>query len=154
GSLGVDVATAVDIHLRDNNVQKIKLQVKGSLSSQKHVHAVLMGHSSLGASGVVLIPGVIDADCEGDIYALLFTLTPPIVIPAGTCIAQLIAVPAGAPLTMGPERTGGFSSTGKLVCLTTQLGGRPLVTVILQQGSSSITVTALLDTGADVSIVS
>ncbi|POI22144.1 hypothetical protein CIB84_014109, partial [Bambusicola thoracicus] len=90
GSLGVDVATAVDIHLQDTTVQKIHFAAEGPLSLKKHVHAILLGRSSLGQSGVFLVPGVIDSDCRGLIYALLYTLTPPVFISAGICIGQFI----------------------------------------------------------------
>ncbi|POI21014.1 hypothetical protein CIB84_015239, partial [Bambusicola thoracicus] len=90
GSLRVDVATAVDIHLQDTTVQKIRLVAEGPLSLKKPVHVILMERSFLGQLGVFLVPGVIDSDCQGPIYALLYTLTPPVFISAGTRIAQFI----------------------------------------------------------------
>jgi len=154
GSLGVDVATAVDIHLQDTMVQKICLVAEGPLSLKKPVHAILLGRFSLGQSGVFLVPGVIDSDCGGPIYALLYTLTPPLFISAGTRIAQFIPIPAGSLNSSRADRNWGFGSTGPTVCLTTQLGDRPVMRVKLHCNQISITVTALLDSGADVSLVS
>ena len=98
--------------------------------------------------------GVIDSDCRRPIYALLYTLTPPVFISAGTRIAQFIPIPAGSLNSSGADRKGGFGSTGPIACLTTQLGDRPMMRVKLQCNQISITATALLDSGADVSLVS
>ena len=76
--------------------------------------------------GVFLIPRVIDSDCRGPIYALLYTLIPPVFISAGTRIAQFIPIPAGSLNSLGADRKGGFGSIGPIACLTTQLGDRPM----------------------------
>ena len=69
---------------------------------------------------------VIDSDCRRPIYALLYTLTPPVFISAGTRIAQFIPIPAGSLNSLGADRKGGFGSIGPVACLTTQLGDRPM----------------------------
>ena len=112
----MDVATAVDIHLQDTTVQIMRLVAEGPLSLKKPIHAILMRRSSLGHSGVFLVPGVIDSDCRGPIYALLYTLTPPVFISAGTRIAQFIPIPAGSLNSSGADRKGGFGSTAPRAC--------------------------------------
>jgi len=122
------------------------------LSLKKSIH--LKGVILLAQLGVFLIPRVIDSDCRGPIYALLYTLISPVFISAGTRIAQFIPIPAGSLNSLGADRKGGFGSIGPIACLTTQLGDRPMMRVKLQCNQINITVTALLDSGANVSLLS
>uniref|UniRef100_A0A8C6IYF2 Uncharacterized protein n=1 Tax=Melopsittacus undulatus TaxID=13146 RepID=A0A8C6IYF2_MELUD len=96
GSAGVDVATAVDITLLDTQV------------------ALLIGHSSVSHRGIFVVPGLIDADFCGNIKIMVYTLCPPVSIPKGEKIAQLVPFEAKVPCQGERERgSGGFGSTGQ-----------------------------------------
>lgn len=86
GSAGVDVATAVDTTLTSTAVHLIDTSIKGPLG--QGLCALLLGRSSTSPQRIFVLPGVIDADYTGVIKAMIYTLTPPLSIPAGR-IAQL-----------------------------------------------------------------
>lgn len=54
--------------------------------------ALLVGRSSSGINGLVILPGVIDADYEGQIHIIAYTLQPPLTIQKGTRVAQLVVI--------------------------------------------------------------
>ncbi|KFP05986.1 hypothetical protein N300_12676, partial [Calypte anna] len=156
GSLGLDLATAVDCTLIDQRPQKIPTGVWGPiLVNNKPVGALLIGRSSSIMAGLNVLVGLIDADYIGEISIMVNTLFPPLHIPAQSRIAQLIPLPQSTPaLPDKPERGDrGFGSTGISALLTIDLATRPRKNVTLQWNSETVHLFALLDTGADVSIV-
>ncbi|NWZ30267.1 POK9 protein, partial [Asarcornis scutulata] len=158
GSLGVDLATAVSVTLSDKSVAAIPTGIQGPLSNTP-LGGLLLGRSSVGLKGLMVIPGVIDADHIGEIRVMAYTLNPPLFIPKGTRIAQLVALQnyqpcAGAQVDRAVDRAGGFGSTDHVICFTRSLASRPMMNVILSIGSHQITVTDMIDSGADVMICS
>ncbi|NXI39338.1 POK9 protein, partial [Galbula dea] len=162
GSLGIDLETAVDFTLIDSKAVRIPTMTWGPLhESQYLLGALLLGRSSSGLQGILVIPGLIDADFTGQVQIVVYTLTPPIVIPKGSKIAQLVPLanltanmtaPANeVTMTRGVR---GFGSTGKVACFTLDMKERPVGMVTASQGTDSITFKAMLDTGAGVTIFS
>ncbi|XP_068856710.1 deoxyuridine 5'-triphosphate nucleotidohydrolase-like [Aphelocoma coerulescens] len=93
GSLGVDVATSIEVTLTDRQVTLIPTTAKGPLSSDgPHLGGLLVGRSSTSWQGVVVLPGVIDADYTGEIKIMAYALQPPVTIPQGSCIAQIVPI--------------------------------------------------------------
>ncbi|NWH67325.1 POK9 protein, partial [Geococcyx californianus] len=157
GSLGLDLATAVDVTLIDGRPQKIPTGIKGPLAiNGQCCGALLLGRSSSSLRGLFVLPGLIDKDYEGEICIMAQTHFPPLHIPAHSKIAQLIPLPhLAADIAEGtPERgTGNFGSTGSLALLTLPLAQRPVATVVFARQDDSITLSALLDSGADLTIM-
>ncbi|NXI60818.1 DUT nucleotidohydrolase, partial [Chloroceryle aenea] len=120
--------------------------------------ALLMGRSSSAIKGLIIIPELIDADYTGEIKIMLQTHFPPMMIPAGSRIAQLVLLPQlirEASIDQAPHRGDqGFGSTGGLALLTVPMNTRPVINITLTSGSESIHLKALLDTRADLTIVS
>ncbi|NXY08254.1 POK9 protein, partial [Pteruthius melanotis] len=165
GSLGFDLATAVEITMIDTQAVKIPMTAWGPLHESKYqLGALLLGRYSAGMKGIIVIPRLIDADFTGQIQIMAYTLNPPLVIPTGSRIAQLIPLAnlsaqmlAPLPEEMNnPEERGnqGFGSTGDIVCLTLNTKERPVKVITATHGSDSITFKALLDTGAGITILS
>ncbi|RMC20449.1 hypothetical protein DUI87_01299 [Hirundo rustica rustica] len=91
GSLGIDLAAAVDVTLIDSRVQRIPTGVTGPIYDKNSaLGALLLGRSSTGLAGLIVLPGVIDADYTGEIKVVAYALHPPMTIKKGTCIAQLV----------------------------------------------------------------
>ncbi|KFU83345.1 hypothetical protein M959_04720, partial [Chaetura pelagica] len=142
--------------LSDTKIVKIPTGVKGPLLiAGQNCGALLLGHSSATMKGLTVAPGVIDADYAGEIMIMASTSFPPLFIPAGSSIAQLVPLPQLVQEAAGPVRgSAGFGSTGGLALLTLTMDQHPLVHATLQQGAKQIQLQALLDTGADITIVS
>ncbi|NXS36468.1 POK9 protein, partial [Pomatostomus ruficeps] len=163
GSLGIDLATAVDVTLMDNKVQKIPTEMSGYTASRYGQHgALLIGRSSSGLAGLTVLPGVIDMDFTGEVHVCAYTLTPPLTITNGTKIAQLVLIEN---LTPGLEMPGdppqpfqgdrAFGSTGnQVVSLAQKMTQRPLVSLQLTCQGQTHTITVMMDTGADITIIS
>ncbi|NWV63271.1 POK9 protein, partial [Malurus elegans] len=123
GSHGLDLGTAIDITLIDQQPTKIPMAIKGPVVINGQPQgALLFGRSSSGIKGLFLFPGVIDTDCTGEICIVAQAMFLPIHIPRGSRIAQLVPVPL---LTAEMRSTGeiergeaGFCSTGGLALLT------------------------------------
>ncbi|NWX02938.1 POK9 protein, partial [Caloenas nicobarica] len=159
GSLGVDVETPIDIALSDTKVQKVPTNAKGLLIHQTSLTGgLLVERSSAGIKGIIVIPGVIDADYTGVIYTMVYTLNPLIFIPAGSKVAQIVTLGNQLPEVPNPpmnlQGDKGFGSMGPAVCFTTTMSQRPMMKIQLSQGNCTVSITAMLDTGADVTIVS
>ncbi|NXQ47860.1 POK9 protein, partial [Catharus fuscescens] len=156
GSLSLDLAATVDVVLKDNKPIKIPTGVQGPLGPNGQSYgALILGHSSAALKGLIAVPGVIDADSHEEIMIVTFTHFPPLSIPTGGRIAQLVPVLQLVQEASGLlRRTGGFGSTGGLVLLTLSIEQHPLVMTLLQQGQDSICLRVLLDTGTDVTIIS
>ncbi|NWU23468.1 POK9 protein, partial [Dyaphorophyia castanea] len=159
GSLGMDLAAAVDTTLMTTRPHKIPTGVTGPLVlNDRCVGALLLGRSSSSLMGLFVLPGVIDADYNGEIMIMAHTPFPPIKVTKGQRIAQLVPLEQltknVAPLTTQPRDKKGFGSTGGLTLLTINLHERPRKQVVLEYGQSHCTLEGLLDTGADSTIVS
>ena len=102
GSARVDVTTATDITIKDKAVHKIPLSIYGPLGED--LSALLLGRSSTTSQGLFILPGVIDADFTGQIQAMVWTPSPPVYIPAGSRIAQLIPFKGAVPSVRQVDR--------------------------------------------------
>ena len=71
---------------------------------------LILGRSSTTTKGIFVQPGVIDSDHQGKIKIML-TASGYHIIPAQTCIAQLLLLPYVISKTQNTVRGGGFSST-------------------------------------------
>ncbi|KFP04475.1 hypothetical protein N300_02540, partial [Calypte anna] len=147
--------SAVDVTLMTIQVYRILTGIFGPIYQEDStVGALLMGLSSTGVAGLVL-PGVIDADYTGEIMITCFTLTPPLIIKAGTWLAQLVVLPKmnlgkNAPMARGSQ---GFGSSGStLVTLVQQMKARPIIIVKLTAGKEVKTLSMMMDTVADVTV--
>ncbi|KFP05873.1 hypothetical protein N300_12585, partial [Calypte anna] len=155
GSLGLDLATAVEIRLLDKKPQKVSTGVFGPVKiNGSAVGCLLIGRSSATMLGLVVATGLINKDYKGDIKIMVSTQFPPLVIPKGSKIAQLIPLPhlaAGiAPHSRQVRGDGGFgSSTAPLTMLTARMTKRPQITVEVTYQCTSISLQGLLDIGAD-----
>ncbi|NWV98320.1 POK9 protein, partial [Machaerirhynchus nigripectus] len=163
-SLGVDVETAVNVTLTDTTVQRIPTTANGPLAHPPSlIGALLIGRSSATARGLIVLPGIIDADFTGQISILAYTLHPPLFIPKGSRVAQLVALMNQQPLKVEPSSNtpalpargdGSFGSTAPAVLFTQDLTERPTQQITLSSGGQQIMLCPLLDTGADVTIIS
>lgn len=158
GSLGLDLATAVDVTLTTDRPVKIPTGVLGPVIIKGQAYgALLLGCSSASILGFFVLPGVIKADYTGEIPIIAHTPFPPLKIEKGQRLAQLIPLPqftAGlTPKNTAPCGKDGFGPTD-LTLLTMDLKDRPRKDITLIYREENITVSALLDTGADTSIVS
>lgn len=122
------------------------------------VGALLIGRSSATMNGLQILVGLIDRDYFGEIHVMVSAMFPPMHIPQGTKIAQLIPLPHLAeslvPKDSKYRGLGAFGSTGKVALLTLGLRQRPRQKVTICLKDEKIPIEALLDTGADVSIIS
>ncbi|NXY80364.1 POK9 protein, partial [Glareola pratincola] len=159
GSLGLDLATAIDCTLLDSKPVRIATGIQGPIQiNGQAVGALLIGRSSATIQGLNVLVGLIDKDFHGEIKIMAQAQFPPLFVAKGTKVAQLVPLPhlAGAlqPLQDQPRGQGGFGSTGQVALLTIGLRQRPRRSVTVQYAGQTISLTALLDTGADVSIIS
>ncbi|NXG95149.1 POK9 protein, partial [Stercorarius parasiticus] len=122
------------------------------------VGALLIGRSSSAMLGLNVLVGLIDKDFQGEIQIMAHTLFPPLFVPKGTRIAQLIPLPHLAeslpPASVQARGQGAFGSTGQMALFTVGLRQRPRRPVTIQYNNQTLSLSALLDTGADVSIIS
>lgn len=88
GSTGVDLAAAQSVTLTDSTVTLIPAGVMGPLGVGRS--AFLLGHSAVTWMGLLVLPGVTDADYTGEIKIMAWTPSPLCFIPKGQKIAQLI----------------------------------------------------------------
>ncbi|NXQ08440.1 POK9 protein, partial [Vidua macroura] len=161
GSLGVDVATATEVTLNDKKVTLIPTNVYGPMySTDSLIGGLLLGRSSTSKQGAIVIPGVIDADYTGQVKIMVYALQPPVTIPKGSKIAQIIAIENILPHRQHPKepteldrQDRGFRSTGHDVFFTIDMKGHLHKKIQLQRGSHCIKLEPLLDTGADVSVI-
>ncbi|NWY90816.1 POK9 protein, partial [Loxia curvirostra] len=158
GSAGIDIPTANRVTINSHDVVKVPLQAWGPIG--KGLSALLIGISSATLMGLNVHVGVIDADYTGQICAMISTNYPPVTIPKGTCLAQIVPFLSCVPKTENQLRsTGGFGSTGTpQVCWAQRVTAqRPTLTCTLTSENArprQIKVNGLLDMGADITIVS
>ncbi|RMC09752.1 hypothetical protein DUI87_13539 [Hirundo rustica rustica] len=149
---------AESVVIDSDKIHKVPLDAFGPLGDG--MSAFLMGRSSATIQGIIVHLGLVDADFSGQIHAMVSTPTPPLTIPKGTRIAQLVPFKSSVSRTEDRSRgDGGFGSTGppqvrwtavltkdrpEMLCTVSMVGATP----------SEIHLRGLLDTGADVSILS
>ncbi|NWU44956.1 POK9 protein, partial [Hylia prasina] len=158
GSLGLDLAATVSMDLITPQPYKIPTSIKGPIVvNNTAMGALLLGRSSASMLGLIVLPGVIDADYTGEIYVMVHALVPPLRIEKGQRIAQLVPLPqftkSMPPIAMDNRGEQGFGSSGELALLTLDLNTRPKKTVVITCKGVTHTLEGLLDTGADSSIV-
>ena len=95
GSVGVEPATRGEITLQITDVQVVPSVANGPLGYG--LRALFFGRSSASKQGIFVLPGLSDAGYTGNIGITVQTLTPPIQIPEGTRLAQLIPFVAKVP---------------------------------------------------------
>ncbi|NWR37686.1 POK9 protein, partial [Tachuris rubrigastra] len=161
GSAGVNLVTAESATVRDTEVTVIATTAKGPLGHG--LSALLLGRSSATKQGIFVQPGVIDSDYCGQIKVMVRVLAPPMFIPKGSIIAQLVPFESRVP-NCDPNKTRkdkGFGSTGPLVAFTEILSSeKPVrnVTLAIKDDLTKYSVTRIeasmmLDTGSDITIV-
>ncbi|KGL73673.1 hypothetical protein N309_00830, partial [Tinamus guttatus] len=160
GSLGIDLATAVNVCLRDTSPMRVPSQFKGLPWSEDKSGGLLLGRSSTGMSGVFVVPGIIDSDSEGVIEMVVYTLTPLVTIVKGSRLAQIVPL-QNLLGTINPQvsslplrKQNGFGSTGGQALLTLNMKHRPLVRVQVSFRGQKVYCQGLMDTSADCTIVS
>ncbi|NWS39781.1 POK9 protein, partial [Probosciger aterrimus] len=154
-SAGEDVATAIDYTVADTKVHCIPSVLNGPLGAGLCV--LLLGRSSTSRKAVFVLPGVIDADFTGNIGIMVQTCAPPINIPKGSKIAQLVPFESKVPHA-GQEVRGdhGWGSTGQpqILLAVDILKHKPETRVTLKgPGEWAVTQSMLVDTGADITVI-
>ncbi|KFR08824.1 hypothetical protein N306_11068, partial [Opisthocomus hoazin] len=156
GRLGIDLETTIDIVLNDTTVHEIPSSVAGPLINQNSkIDGLLVGRSSAGIKGLLAIPRVINTDYAGQIHIMAHTLCPPLFVPKGSRIAQIVGTSNSLNHSSAKTLRGDQSldSTGPAVCFTMNMDHRPTMRVVMSQKNESVQIYAMLDTGADVTIV-
>ena len=86
--MGIAPETTVDVTLGDTAAHEIPGSAAGPWINQNgKIRALLVGHSSADIKGLLIIPGVIDADDAGRIHVTVHTLCPPPFVPKSSGIA-------------------------------------------------------------------
>ncbi|RMC20809.1 hypothetical protein DUI87_01661 [Hirundo rustica rustica] len=145
--------SAESVVIDSDKIHKVPLDAFGPLGDG--MSAFLMGRSSATIQGIIVHLGLIDADFSGQIHAMVSTPTPPLTIPKGTQIAQL--VPFKSSVSMTEDRSwgdGGFGSTGppqvRWTAVLTKDCPETLCTMSMVGATPSEShLRGLLDTGAD-----
>ncbi|NXD16743.1 POK9 protein, partial [Nothocercus nigrocapillus] len=157
GSVSLDLVSAVNVTLTDNRPVAVTTTFRRPLIiNGKACGALLLGRSSSTIKGLVVLPGLIDADYTGVIQIIVQTMSPPIFMPEGSRIAQmepilsLVEDLAYGQLTRGEAA---FGSIGPGAFFSMPMDRRPLVHAHFSNGSDTFRSPALLDTGADLTIV-
>ncbi|NXB46919.1 POK9 protein, partial [Leucopsar rothschildi] len=157
GSLGLDLAVTVDVTLIDNRPQKVPTGVKGPLIIGGQAHGALLGWSSSSMKGLFVLPGHIDVDYNGEICIMAQTHFPPMYIPKGRRIAQLVPMQqltvAMTPANKEEQGVKGFGSMGGLALLTPSMENHPVVNVVIMCGQQTLYLPVLLDPGSDLTII-
>lgn len=114
---------------------------------------IILGRSSMCMKGLTIIPGVIDADYEGELKVMVQTSKGSFLITPGMRIAQLLLIPyipEGKILQHNKRGTGAFGSSDAVYWI--QQIGRERPQLVLKINGRPFS--GLLDTGADVSVIS
>jgi len=120
GSLGIDLETTIDVVLNDTTVYEIPSNaVEPRINSNGRMKGLLVGRSSAGVKGLLIFPRVIDADYVDQIHIMVHTLCPPLFVPKGSKIAQVLVI--GSSIDHSLEKTSrenrSLDSTDPAVCL-------------------------------------
>ena len=109
GSAGLDLVTTNELTLKEQDqVIMAPTGVWGTLPPG--TVGLILGRSSIATKGIFVQPGVIDSDYQRKFKSCLKLLA--IIIPAQTCIAQLLLLPYIISKTQNTVRgEEGFSST-------------------------------------------
>lgn len=75
----MDVVTSLTVTISTSKVYTIPLKAEGSI--RKGLSVLLIGRSSTTMQGIIVHPGVVDADFTGQIHAMVSTTTPSMTIP-------------------------------------------------------------------------
>jgi len=156
GSLGIDLETTIDIVLNDKTVHEIPSNaVKPRINLNGRMKGLLVEHSSAGVKGLLIVPKFIDVDYEDQIHIMVHTLCPPLFVPKGSKIAQILVIGSSIDhsLAKTSRENRSLGSTDPAVCFTTKMDHRPDMSVVLSQKNASVHIYAMLDTGADITIV-
>ncbi|NXC17179.1 DUT nucleotidohydrolase, partial [Corythaeola cristata] len=156
GSAGLDLAMGADVTITDSQIHVIPSVMTGPLGYG--LSALLLGRSSSTKQGLLVLPGVIDANYKGPIGIMLQVIAPPVTIKQGSKITQLIPFCETVPKARSVDRgSKGFGSTGPpLVAFTQSLTtGKPTREVNILGPNNTIlgNKRMLLDSGADVTII-
>ncbi|NWY36269.1 POK9 protein, partial [Sylvia atricapilla] len=159
GSLGLDLAAAVEVTLMTPHPQTVPTEIFGPIIIEgNQVGGLILGRSSASISGLFILPGLLDADYSGKIMIMVHTPFPPLKIAKGQRLAQVVPLPQLAkalpPIQPTPRGKKGFGSTGGLVLLTVDLLSRPKRQLQLRFKDKTVELTRLLDTGTNSSIIS
>ena len=160
--MGIDLAAAVDVTLLDSSVHTIPTGITGPVYHAKDsaLGALLFGRASSSVAGLIVIPGVINADSTNETVVNAFTLAPPLTITKGTLIAQLILYqkrPVDNDIFRHiprREASGVGSKNNMVVSLVQKLQQQPVIPVRLRCNRQQCTVHVMADTRADVTIIS
>ena len=133
-------------------VQPIPTDYKGPLPSGSI--GLILGRASLTLQGLIVHPGVVDQDYEGELQVLCSCPQGVFSISQGDRIAQLIILPSlhGCfPSSGVPQAARGIGSTGNdSAYLIMPLDSRPSLELVIEGKQFK----GILDTGADKSIIS
>uniref|UniRef100_A0A8C5TEU4 dUTPase-like domain-containing protein n=1 Tax=Malurus cyaneus samueli TaxID=2593467 RepID=A0A8C5TEU4_9PASS len=114
GSAEINLAVAESTVIKDSNVHILKSTVSGPLGHG--LLALLLGRSSASKMGIFVLPGYIDADYTDNIGIMVKCFLPPVTIPFGSRIAQLIPFCSCVPnISQDTRKNNGFGSTGALL---------------------------------------
>ncbi|KFW07487.1 hypothetical protein N326_03102, partial [Eurypyga helias] len=156
GSTRVDVETTVDVTIVNSGVHLLDSNIQGPLGYG--LCTLLLGRSAAAKQGIFVIPGVIDSDYKGVIKIMLRVFNPPVSIPKGSRIDQLVPFQSCVPHPGELDRgTGGFGSTGsaQIYFAMDITRSKPEKKVcLLGPDGTSIQEKFTIDTGADVTIIS
>ncbi|KAL6073610.1 hypothetical protein STEG23_027911, partial [Scotinomys teguina] len=112
-----DSYNTCDIEVREQTVAKLNgggewEGIYGPLP--RGTAGLILGRSSVALRGLVITPGIVDADYEGEIKVLTSAQNGVIIIPEGEHLAQMILIPiipTSNPPLKGHRGTKGFGST-------------------------------------------
>ena len=114
GSAGLDICATTRLILTpEMGVQMIASDFKGPLP--KNTVGLLLGHSSAAIKGLIIHPGVIDPDYEGEVKIMVSSPRGVSAISPGDRIAQILLLPshhASFPSRGLKRGNWGFGSTG------------------------------------------
>ncbi|KFV07838.1 hypothetical protein N340_09447, partial [Tauraco erythrolophus] len=157
GSLGLDLATPVEVILTSQQPQRVPTTTNGPVIVKGEAKgALLIGRSSTELRGLIVLPGLVDADYMGNIQIVAYAMQPPMIIPKGSKIAQIIPL-ENLVQDMSQSITRlrgdqGFGSIGGLALLSLRMNKRPVVNATIDNGLEVITMPVLLDSGAELTI--
>jgi len=117
---------------------------------------LLVGCSSAGVKGLLIVPKVTDANYEDQIHIMVHTLCPPLFVQKGNKRAQVLVMGSSIDhsLAKTSRENRSLDSTDPVVCFTMKMDHRPDMRVVLSQKNASVQIYAMLETGADITIAS